>query len=61
METLAYVLFTFAVGVIGFWFGEKYGKAFVAQVVAIELEAVSYEKSVGAMYQRIKSAVEKHL
>lgn len=61
MGTFAYVLFTFVVGVSGFYFGEKYGKAFVAQVVAIELEAATYEKNFATAYQKVKAAIEKHL
>lgn len=56
-----YALFTFAVGVGSFYLGERRGKQFVALVVKAELEAASFEKTVGAVYQRIKLAIKKHL
>lgn len=54
-------LLLFVTNIASYYIGMRYGKAFVARVAFYELEAASFEKTVGAVYQRVKLAIEKHL
>lgn len=58
---LAACLITAAtVGVIAYDYGERYGRKFVARLVAYTLEDAVFE-SKGSMYQQTKSVTDKYL